>query len=94
MVSSAMGAAMVGTMFFLRANCAQHGGGASGGGLISASLLCKLHDSSSDYVTKFTTRGRKYFLRISIDFYQRLLNVFILNYSKTNLTVTGKLTSM
>jgi len=30
---------MIGTMYFLRANCAQHGGSASGGGLISASLL-------------------------------------------------------
>ena len=39
MVSPAMGAAMIGTMYFLRANCAQHGGSASGGGLISASLL-------------------------------------------------------
>jgi len=37
-VSPAMGAAMMGTMYFLRANCAQHGGGASGGGWISASL--------------------------------------------------------
>jgi len=34
-----MGAAMIGTMYFLRVNCAQHGGKASGGGLISASLL-------------------------------------------------------
>jgi len=40
MVSPAMGAAMMGTMYFLRANCAQHGGGACGGGLICASLLC------------------------------------------------------
>jgi len=39
MVSPAMGAAMIGTMYFLRANCAQHGGKASGGGLVSASLL-------------------------------------------------------
>ena len=39
MVSPVMGAAMIGTMYFLRANCAQHGGSASGGGLISASLL-------------------------------------------------------
>jgi len=39
MVSPAMGVAMIGTMYFLRANCAQHGGSASGGGLISASLL-------------------------------------------------------
>jgi len=39
MVSYVMGAAMIGTMYFLRANCAQHGGSASGGGLISASLL-------------------------------------------------------
>jgi len=38
MVSPAKGAAMMGTMYFSRANCAQHGGGASGGGLISASL--------------------------------------------------------
>jgi len=38
-VSPVMGAAMIGTMYFLRANCAQHGGSASGGGLISASLL-------------------------------------------------------
>ena len=38
MVSPAMGAAMIGTMYFLRANCAQHGGSASGGGLISAPL--------------------------------------------------------
>jgi len=34
-----MEAAMIGTMYFLRANCAQHGGSAGGGGLISASLL-------------------------------------------------------
>jgi len=39
MVSPVMGAAMIGRMYFLRANCAQHGGSASGGGLISASLL-------------------------------------------------------
>jgi len=39
MVSTVMGAAMIGTMYFLRSNCAQHGGSASGGGLISASLL-------------------------------------------------------
>jgi len=39
MVSPAMEAAMMGTMYFLRANCAQHGGDAGGGGLISASLL-------------------------------------------------------
>ena len=39
MVSPVTGAAMIGTMYFLRANCAQHGGRASGGGLISASLL-------------------------------------------------------
>jgi len=45
MVSPAMGAAMIGTMYFLRANCAQHGGSASGGGLISAFLL-KLQGSS------------------------------------------------
>jgi len=37
---------MIGTMYFLRANCAQHGGSASSGGLISASLL-KLQGSSS-----------------------------------------------
>jgi len=35
----AMESAMMGTMYFLRANCAQHGGSASGEGLISASLL-------------------------------------------------------
>ena len=39
MVSPAMGAAIIGTMYFLRANCAQHGRSASGGGLISASLI-------------------------------------------------------
>ena len=39
MVSPVMGAAMIGTMYFLRANCVQHGGSASGGGSISASLL-------------------------------------------------------
>ena len=39
MVSPEMGAAMIGTLYFLRADCAQHGGSASGGGLISASLL-------------------------------------------------------
>jgi len=39
MVSPVMGAAIIGTMYFLRANCAQHGGSVSGGGLISASLL-------------------------------------------------------
>jgi len=38
MVSPALGAAMMGTMSFLRANCAQHDGGANGGGLISTSL--------------------------------------------------------
>jgi len=40
MVPPSLGAAMMGTMYFLRASSAQHGGGASGGGLISASLLC------------------------------------------------------
>ena len=45
MVSPAMGATIIGTMYFLRANCAQHGGSASGGGLISASLL-KLQGST------------------------------------------------
>jgi len=44
MVSPVMGAAMIGTMYFLRANCDQHGGSASGGGLISAST--KLQGSS------------------------------------------------
>jgi len=39
MVPPPMGAAMIGTMYFLRANCAQHGESASGKGLISASLL-------------------------------------------------------
>ena len=39
MVSPVMGAATIGTMYFLWANCAQHGGSASGGGLIGASLL-------------------------------------------------------
>jgi len=39
MVSPVIRAAMIGTIYFLRANCAQHGGKASGGGLISASLL-------------------------------------------------------
>ena len=39
MVSPAMGAAMIGTIYFLRVNCAQHGESASGGDLISASLL-------------------------------------------------------
>ena len=29
MVSPAMGVATMGTMYFLRANCAQHGGGAT-----------------------------------------------------------------
>jgi len=49
MVSPAMGAAMIGTyLYFLRANCAQHGGSASGGGLISASQL-KLQGSSVTY---------------------------------------------
>jgi len=33
----AMGAAMMSTMYFLRANCAQHGGGSSGGDMTSAS---------------------------------------------------------
>jgi len=37
MVSPSMGAAMMGTVYAVRANCAQHGGGASGG-LIRASL--------------------------------------------------------
>jgi len=40
MVSPAMGAVMMGTMYSLQENGAQHGGGASGGGWISASLLC------------------------------------------------------
>ena len=48
MVSPAMGAAMIGPMYFLRANCAKHGGSASGGGLISASLL-KLQGSTANY---------------------------------------------
>jgi len=39
MVSPAMGATMMATIYFLRANCAQHGGGVRGGDLISASLL-------------------------------------------------------
>ena len=39
MVSPAMGAAMMGSMYFLRANCAQQGGSASEGGLICATLL-------------------------------------------------------
>jgi len=38
MVFPAMGAAVMGTMYFLGANCAQHGGGTSGGGLICTSL--------------------------------------------------------
>jgi len=50
MVSPDMGAAMIGTMYFLRANCAQHGGSASGGGLISASLL-KLQGSTLTQVS-------------------------------------------
>ena len=45
MVPAVIGAAMIGTMYFLRANCAQHGGSASGGGSISASLL-KLQGST------------------------------------------------
>jgi len=45
MVSPAMEAAMIGTMYLLRANCAQHGGSASSGGLISAYLL-KLQGSN------------------------------------------------
>jgi len=41
MVSPAMGAAMMGTMYFLLANGAQkHGEGANGGVLICASPLC------------------------------------------------------
>jgi len=39
MSSPAMEAAMMGTMYFLRANCAQHGGGASGESLIRDSVL-------------------------------------------------------
>ena len=38
MVSLAMGAAMMGTMYFLWARCAQHGRSASGGGLVGVSL--------------------------------------------------------
>ena len=38
MVSLAMGAAMTGTMYFLWVRCAQHGGNASGGGLVCVSL--------------------------------------------------------
>ena len=37
MVFLAMGAAMMGTMYFLWARCAQHGGSASGGGLVCVS---------------------------------------------------------
>jgi len=63
MVSPAMGAAMIGTLYFLRANCAQHGGKASGGRLISASLL-KLQGSRkymlhlfayANYMAKYTS---------------------------------------
>jgi len=38
MVSLAMGAAMMGTMYFLWARCAQHGGKASGGVVVCVSL--------------------------------------------------------
>jgi len=38
MVSLAMGAAMMGTMYFLWARCAQDGGSASGGDLVCVSL--------------------------------------------------------
>ena len=38
MVSLAMGAAMMGTVYFLWARCAQHGGSVSGGGLVCVSL--------------------------------------------------------
>jgi len=38
MVSLAMGAVMMGTMYFLWARCAQHGASASGGGLVCVSL--------------------------------------------------------
>jgi len=38
MMSLAMGAAMMGTMYFLWARCAQHGGSASGWGLVCVSL--------------------------------------------------------
>ena len=38
MVSLAMGAAMMSTMYFLWDRCAQHGGEACGGGLVCVSL--------------------------------------------------------
>jgi len=49
-MSPAMGAAMMGTRYFVRAICARHGGGASGGGLICASLRSyRALASSSDF---------------------------------------------
>jgi len=45
MVSLAMGAAMMGTIYFLWARYAQHGGSASGGGLVCVST--KLQGSTS-----------------------------------------------
>jgi len=50
---------MTGTMYFLLANCAQHGGGASGGDLISASLLSYrvLRRTSSAPHTEFIILG-------------------------------------
>jgi len=53
MVSLAMGAAMMGIMYFLWARCAQHGGSASGGGLVCVSLrsyraLAALNQSERD----------------------------------------------
>ena len=47
MATPAMEAAMMGTMYFFRANCAQHGGGASGGGLICASPIYRALGLSS-----------------------------------------------
>jgi len=66
MVSSVVGAAMIGTIYFLRANCAQHGGCASGGGLISASLLSyRALVSSRKARIKKALREIRIYLRVS-----------------------------
>jgi len=71
-----MGAAMIGTMYFLRANCAQHGGSASGGGLIRASLLsyralihCTLNPPYSFIVSTEILLREKNFISIFVNFF-------------------------
>jgi len=68
MVSPAMGAAMMGTMYFLRANCVQHGGGASGGGLISASLSYRaLAENKRHQALQQSLRYQRRFVRVMLN---------------------------